>query len=90
MYSLLLDLIDETQFNFRLFITPSSYLGASSGEGLGNAFLSNIQQVDGIFHVMRAFDDPDVIHVEERVDPVADIEIISNELRLKVRCPLRN
>jgi len=57
--------------------------GASSGEGLGNAFLSHIRAVDGIFHVMRAFDDPDVIHVEDRVDPIDDIEIITNELRLK-------
>jgi obg-like ATPase 1 len=57
--------------------------GASSGEGLGNAFLSHIRAVDGIFHVMRAFDDPDVIHVEDRIDPIEDIEIITNELRLK-------
>lgn len=41
--------------------------GAASGEGLGNAFLSHIASVDGIFHVCRAFDDPDVIHVEDRV-----------------------
>lgn len=41
--------------------------GASSGEGLGNAFLSHIAAVDGIFHVCRAFEDPDVIHVEDRV-----------------------
>lgn len=51
----------------------------------GNAFLSHIRAVDGIFHVMRAFDDPDVIHVEDRVDPIDDIEIITNELRLKAR-----
>jgi len=57
--------------------------GAATGEGLGNAFLSHIRAVDGLFHVMRAFDDPDVIHVEDRVDPVGDIEIITNELRLK-------
>lgn len=57
--------------------------GASSGEGLGNAFLSHIAAVDGIFHVCRGFEDPDVIHVEDRVDPVADFEIIHNELRLK-------
>lgn len=57
--------------------------GASKGEGLGNAFLSNISSVDGIFHVCRAFEDPDVIHVEDRVDPVADLEIIHAELRLK-------
>ena len=57
--------------------------GASAGAGLGNAFLSHIKAVDGILHVMRAFDDPDVIHVEDRVDPVADIEIITSELRVK-------
>ncbi len=57
--------------------------GAADGEGLGNAFLSHIQAVDGIFHVMRAFDDPNVVHVEDRVDPVEDLEIIHNELRLK-------
>mmetsp|Transcript_6750 Transcript_6750/g.18084 ORF Transcript_6750/g.18084 Transcript_6750/m.18084 type:complete len:392 (+) Transcript_6750:62-1237(+) len=57
--------------------------GAASGEGLGNAFLSHISSVDGIFHVCRAFEDPDVIHVEDRVDPVQDLEIIHTELRLK-------
>ncbi|KAL6761534.1 P-loop containing nucleoside triphosphate hydrolase protein [Haematococcus lacustris] len=57
--------------------------GASTGEGLGNAFLSNIASVDGIFHVCRAFEDPDVIHVEDRVDPVADLDIIHAELRAK-------
>ncbi|KAF5829420.1 P-loop containing nucleoside triphosphate hydrolase protein [Dunaliella salina] len=57
--------------------------GAASGEGLGNAFLSHISSVDGIFHVTRAFEDPDVIHVEDRVDPVQDLEIIHSELRLK-------
>merc|ERR1712025_337702 len=57
--------------------------GASKGEGLGNAFLSHIRGVDGIIHVMRAFEDPDVTHQEEKVDPVADIETITSELRLK-------
>ena len=57
--------------------------GASEGQGLGNAFLSHIKAVDGIFHVMRAFDDAEVIHVEDRVDPIDDIEIITRELRLK-------
>ena len=57
--------------------------GAAEGAGLGNAFLSHIKAVDGIIHVMRAFDDPDVIHVEDRVDPVEDIEIITSELRNK-------
>lgn len=57
--------------------------GASEGKGLGNAFLSNIKQVDGIFHVLRAFDDSTVIHVEDRVDPIEDMQIISEELRAK-------
>ena len=57
--------------------------GAADGEGLGNAFLSHIMAVDGIFHVCRAFDDPDVVHVEDRVDPVEDLEIIHGELRAK-------
>lgn len=57
--------------------------GAAQGEGLGNAFLSHIAAVDGIFHVCRAFDDADVVHVEDRVDPVEDLEIIHAELRAK-------
>lgn len=57
--------------------------GAHEGQGLGNAFLSNIQAVDGIFHVCRAFSDEDVTHVEGDVNPVRDLEIIFNELRLK-------
>ena len=57
--------------------------GASAGAGLGNAFLSHIKAVDGIAHVMRCFEDADVIHVEDRVDPVDDIEIITSELREK-------
>eukprot|EP00897_Mesotaenium_endlicherianum_P001167 jgi/Mesen1/11050/ME000099S10489 len=59
--------------------------GANEGQGLGNAFLSHIRAVDGIFHVCRAFDDSDVIHVEDTVDPIRDLEIIHNELRLKVK-----
>lgn len=51
--------------------------GAAEGEGLGNSFLSHIAAVDGIFHVLRAFEDPDVTHVEDRVDPVADLDIIN-------------
>lgn len=57
--------------------------GAAQGAGLGNSFLSHIRAVDGILHVMRAFDDSDIVHVEDRVDPVGDIEIISSELRQK-------
>ncbi|OMH84623.1 Obg-like ATPase 1 [Zancudomyces culisetae] len=57
--------------------------GASAGAGLGNNFLSHIRSVDAIFHVVRAFSDPDVIHVEGELDPVRDLEIIHQELRLK-------
>ncbi|KAJ2918437.1 hypothetical protein MD484_g1911, partial [Candolleomyces efflorescens] len=57
--------------------------GASTGAGLGNAFLSHVRAVDGIFQMVRAFDDAEVIHVEGDVDPIRDIEIISTELRLK-------
>ena len=54
--------------------------GAHEGAGLGNAFLSNIQSVDGIFHVVRAFDDDNIIHTEVEVNPVEDLATISNEL----------
>ncbi|KAK0544972.1 hypothetical protein OC844_007409 [Tilletia horrida] len=57
--------------------------GASTGAGLGNAFLSHVRAVDGIFQVVRAFDDAEVIHVEGDVNPLRDMEIISTELRLK-------
>ncbi len=56
--------------------------GASKGEGLGNKFLANIRETDAIAHVVRCFDDPNVIHVEGRVDPRADIETINTELAL--------
>lgn len=56
--------------------------GASKGEGLGNQFLANIRETDAILHVVRCFDDPNVIHVENSVDPERDIEIIETELML--------
>ncbi len=56
--------------------------GASRGEGLGNQFLSNIRTCDAIVHVVRCFDDDDIVHVEGSVDPVRDIEIINLELAL--------
>ncbi len=56
--------------------------GASKGEGLGNQFLANIREVDAIAHVLRCFADDDVAHVEGRVDPVADAEVIETELML--------
>ena len=54
--------------------------GASKGEGLGNKFLSHIREVDAILHVVRCFEDPDIIHVEGSVDPVRDLETINLEL----------
>lgn len=56
--------------------------GASKGEGLGNQFLANIREVDAIVHVVRCFDDDDIIHVAGSVDPVRDIEVINLELSL--------
>ncbi len=56
--------------------------GASKGEGLGNQFLAVIREVDAIAYVLRCFEDPDVIHVEGRVDPIADAETIETELML--------
>ncbi|MFZ5605668.1 MAG: redox-regulated ATPase YchF [Pseudomonadota bacterium] len=56
--------------------------GAASGEGLGNKFLAHIREVDAICHVVRCFEHPDVIHVANKVDPIADIETIDTELAL--------
>ncbi len=56
--------------------------GASQGEGLGNQFLGHIRQVDAIAHIVRCFDDPDVVHVHGGVDPARDIEVINTELAL--------
>ena len=57
--------------------------GAHKGEGLGNQFLANIREVDAIIHVLRCFDDDNVIHVDGKVDPISDKEIIDMELQLK-------
>lgn len=57
--------------------------GASEGAGLGNAFLSHIAAVDGIFHLVRAFDSDEVVHVDDSVDPIRDLETIQGELCLK-------
>ena len=56
--------------------------GASKGEGLGNQFLANIRETDAIVHVVRCFEDPNVVHVSGSVDPIRDIEIIDTELAL--------
>ncbi len=57
--------------------------GASKGEGLGNQFLANIRECDAIIHVLRCFDDPNVVHVDGTVNPVRDKEVIDTELQLK-------
>jgi GTP-binding protein YchF len=56
--------------------------GASKGEGLGNKFLANIRETDAITHVVRCFEDPNVIHVANKIDPLSDIEVINTELAL--------
>ena len=56
--------------------------GASKGEGLGNQFLANIRETDAIAHVVRCFDDDNVIHVAGKIDPISDIEVINTELAL--------
>src|SRR5215813_1486821 len=56
--------------------------GASKGEGLGNQFLSHIREVDAVAYVLRCFEDPDVTHVEGRIDPVADADTVETELML--------
>jgi GTP-binding protein YchF len=57
--------------------------GASKGEGLGNKFLANIREVDAVVHVIRCFEDENIIHVAGSIDPVFDKEVIDNELQLK-------
>jgi ribosome-binding ATPase YchF (GTP1/OBG family) len=64
--------------------------GASEGAGLGNAFLSHIAAVDGIFHLIRAFDSDEVIHVDDSVDPIRDLETIQGELCAKDKGTLEN
>src|SRR6188472_4282991 len=54
--------------------------GASQGEGLGNKFLSHIRETDAISHVVRCFEDTDIVHVAGKVNPIADIEVIDTEL----------
>ena len=57
--------------------------GASKGEGLGNQFLSQIRQVETIIHVVRCFDNDNITHVEQSVDPIRDVELINTELLIK-------
>ncbi|KAK9475293.1 P-loop containing nucleoside triphosphate hydrolase protein [Dipodascopsis tothii] len=69
--------------NITVFDIAGLTKGASTGAGLGNAFLSHIRAVDAIYQVVRCFDDADIIHVEGDVNPVRDLQIILDELRLK-------
>lgn len=69
-----------TYTSFALSDLAGLVKGASLGEGLGNQFLNNIREVDAICHVVRCFEDPDVIHVNGKVDPIFDIETIDLEL----------
>jgi len=64
--------------------------GASEGQGLGNAFLSHVSACDALFHLSRAFDDDDIVHVEGEVNPARDLEIISQELILKDKAYLES
>ena len=57
--------------------------GASKGEGLGNQFLANIRETDAIIHVLRCFDNDNIVHVDGSVDPIRDKETIDIELQLK-------
>ena len=57
--------------------------GASKGEGLGNKFLSNIRETDAIIHVLRCFDDPNVVHVDGKINPLSDREVVEYELIMK-------
>ncbi len=57
--------------------------GAAEGQGLGNAFLSHVRAVDGLFHILRCFDDDEIVHVDGEVNPVRDLETITEELRKK-------
>lgn len=64
--------------------------GASKGEGLGNQFLSHIRETDAIIHVLRMFEDKDVIHVDQKIDPISDKEVIEMELMLSDLESLQN
>ena len=72
---------DKTTYAVIEFVDIAGLVkGASKGEGLGNKFLSNIREVDAIVHVVRAFEDGNIVHVDGSVDPVRDIETINYEL----------
>ena len=69
--------------NFKIVDIAGLVKGASKGEGLGNKFLSNIRETDAIIHVLRCFDDPNIIHVDGKINPLSDKEVVEYELILK-------
>ncbi|KAM0688732.1 hypothetical protein COBT_000016 [Conglomerata obtusa] len=71
------------QAHLSVFDIAGLIKNASQGQGLGNNFLEHIRRVDGIFHVVRCFEDTSIVHCEESIDPLRDVEIINVELRLK-------
>jgi obg-like ATPase 1 len=73
----------EVAATLKIYDIAGLVRGASEGKGLGNAFLSHIKEVDGLFHVVRAFEDDCITHDEGSVDPIRDLEIISTELMAK-------
>lgn len=73
----------EVAATLKIYDIAGLVRGASEGKGLGNEFLSRIKEVDGIYHVVRAFEDDTIIHDEGDVDPIRDMEIIREELMLK-------
>ena len=87
---------DERQSKISAFVKPQKIVptvmefvdiaglvaGASKGEGLGNQFLANIRETDAIIHVVRCFEDENVVHVDGNIDPIRDIETINTELLL--------
>jgi GTP-binding protein YchF len=84
-----LDVLARIHGSAKILPAPVSFVdiagivkGASEGEGLGNKFLANIREADAVCQVIRAFADPDVVHVDGRVDPASDIETINTELIL--------
>jgi len=84
-----LDLIQDIVNSQKVIPTTMEFVdiaglvkGAATGEGLGNKFLANIRETDAIAHVVRCFDDKDIVHVEGKINPISDIEIINTELLL--------
>ena len=82
----LVELIRSEKFiatNLKVVDIDSLVKGASKGEGLGNKFLSNIRETDAIIHVLRCFDDTNIVHVDGKINPMSDKEVVEYELILK-------